>query len=34
VDGCTVVEHACLPTCTDSCAKGSCWNGVCREVCG
>ncbi|HET7544729.1 MAG TPA: hypothetical protein VFK05_32895 [Polyangiaceae bacterium] len=32
-DGCEIVEHACLPTCTDSCASGSCTNGACRWLC-
>jgi hypothetical protein len=32
-DACQVVEYACLPTCTDSCA-GVCSNGICRQVCG
>jgi von Willebrand factor type C domain len=36
-DGCLVVEHACLPTCspnTDSCVAGACSDGVCRSICG
>ncbi|HET7539445.1 MAG TPA: hypothetical protein VFK05_06215, partial [Polyangiaceae bacterium] len=33
-DGCEVVEHACLPTCTDVCQTGMCVSGVCRRVCG
>jgi hypothetical protein len=33
-DACEVVEHACLPTCTDACVNGFCSNGICRQVCG
>lgn len=34
-DACLIVEHACLPTCTDVCADGrACVDGVCRNVCG
>lgn len=33
-DACLVVEHACLPSCTDACAEGVCLDGVCRKVCG
>lgn len=36
-DGCLVVEHACLPTCSsgrDACLQGVCADGVCRAVCG
>jgi hypothetical protein len=33
-DACEIVEHACLPTCTDSCASGSCADGICRLRCG
>ena len=31
---CLIVEHACLPTCSDSCQQGLCIDGVCRNVCG
>lgn len=34
VDDCPIVEHACLPTCTDACEEGSCLDGVCRSLCG
>ena len=33
-DACLIVEHACLPTCSDSCQEGQCIEGVCRNVCG
>jgi von Willebrand factor type C domain len=36
-DGCLIVEHACLPTCSasaDTCTQGFCSGGVCRDVCG
>lgn len=33
-DACEIVEHACLPTCTDACATGFCAAGVCRTLCG
>jgi hypothetical protein len=33
-DACQVVEHACLPTCTDTCMNGFCSNGICRQICG
>ncbi|HKO50590.1 MAG TPA: hypothetical protein VJV79_22860 [Polyangiaceae bacterium] len=33
-DRCEIVEHACLPTCTDDCANGVCLDGVCRNICG
>ena len=33
-DGCEVIEHACLPTCTDSCQEGVCIQGVCKSLCG
>jgi len=33
-DACQVVEHACLPTCTDACMSGFCSNGICRQICG
>ena len=33
-DACEVVEHACLPTCTDSCTPGVCSDGLCRQICG
>lgn len=28
-DACEVVEHACFPACTDTCAEGVCTDGVC-----
>jgi hypothetical protein len=33
-DACEVVEHACLPTCVDTCTSGVCLDGVCKTVCG
>ena len=33
-DGCEVVEHACLPVCTDVCESGACVDGICRSLCG
>jgi hypothetical protein len=33
-DACEIVEHACLPACTSTCATGMCLNGVCAMVCG
>jgi hypothetical protein len=33
-DACQVVEHACLPSCTDACTSGFCSNGICRQICG
>ncbi|HEX2873436.1 MAG TPA: hypothetical protein VHP33_19390 [Polyangiaceae bacterium] len=33
-DACAIVEHACLPTCSDACEQGVCIEGVCRTVCG
>lgn len=34
-DACLVVEHACLPACTDTCNDGrACIDGLCRNVCG
>jgi hypothetical protein len=33
-DACEVVEHACLPVCTDACESGACVEGVCRSLCG
>lgn len=34
-DACLIVEHACLPTCSDACADGRiCVDGMCRNVCG
>ena len=34
-DACLVVEHACMPVCTDTCEGGaSCIDGLCRNVCG
>ncbi len=34
VDNCEIVEHGCLPVCTDTCQIGACLDGVCRMVCG
>ncbi|MEI9936568.1 MAG: hypothetical protein WDO69_05020 [Pseudomonadota bacterium] len=31
-DACLVIEHACLPMCSDTC--GSCQDGICRQFCG
>ena len=31
--GCEVVEHGCLPVCTDRCEQGACIDGVCRTIC-
>ena len=33
-DRCKVVEHACLPTCSESCDEGVCIQGVCKTLCG
>jgi len=33
-DDCVVVEHGCLPACSDSCEQGACIEGVCRRICG
>lgn len=34
-DACQVVEHACYPACTDSCATGACIDGACLTgICG
>jgi hypothetical protein len=33
-DACEVVEHGCLPVCTDTCEAGSCIDGLCRTLCG
>jgi hypothetical protein len=34
LDDCEVVEHACLPTCSDACEQGVCLDHLCRRVCG
>ncbi len=33
-DACLVVEHACLFLCAEGCASGTCFDGVCKNVCG
>jgi hypothetical protein len=34
-DQCLAVEHACYPTCVDTCDEGACIDGLCRPVpCG
>jgi hypothetical protein len=33
-DACQVVEHACLPTCSDTCEQGACIDLLCKQVCG
>lgn len=33
-DECEVVEHACLPICTDACMQGACVEGICKNLCG
>jgi len=34
-DGCEVLEHACLPVCSDgACEVGGCIDGICRLLCG
>ncbi len=33
-DDCEIVEHDCLPACTDSCESGTCFDGACVSLCG
>lgn len=33
-DRCEIVEHACLPTCSDTCEQGVCIDNICKTVCG
>ncbi len=33
-DACEIVEYACLPVCTDTCATGACIGGLCKSLCG
>jgi hypothetical protein len=34
-DACEIVEHGCLPTCTDGCETGTCLDGLCLTgICG
>lgn len=35
MDACRAIEHACYPTCVDTCDEGACIDGLCRPVpCG
>jgi hypothetical protein len=33
-DACLVVEHTCLFLCAEGCTNGTCFDGVCKNVCG
>jgi hypothetical protein len=33
-DACDIVEHGCLPACSDVCEQGFCIDGICRTTCG